>query len=329
MLRSVWRVSEADAFALPATGTSGMEAGLANLLEPGDVAIVAEAGYFGRRLAAMAERLGARVVRVSARDGEAVGTRSLLDAVDRHPSARVVAVVHAETSTGVEFPLGELGSALPADGPLLMADCVTSLGGVPLDIGAWGVDYAYSCTQKCLAAPPGMAPVAISPHAWARIRERRAPVPFALDLELLRRYWIERPAVYHHTAPILAVYALHEALRRILAEGLEARWARHAAAGAHLQAALGNRGLALVADPARQLAPLTAVRVPDGIDGKAVQAQLLAAYGIEVGGGLGLDAPPMWRIGLMGPNASTDVADRVLAAFDAVLAGEPAPTRVD
>jgi alanine-glyoxylate transaminase/serine-glyoxylate transaminase/serine-pyruvate transaminase len=148
-------------------------------------------------------------------------------------------------------------------------------------------------------------------------------VPFSLDLELLRRYWIERPAVYHHTAPILAIYALHEALRRILDEGLEARWTRHATAGAHLQAALDDRGLELVADPMRQLAPLTAVRVPDGVDGKAVQSQLLAAYGIEIGGGLGPDAPPMWRIGLMGPNATTQTADRVLGALDAVLEREP------
>jgi alanine-glyoxylate transaminase/serine-glyoxylate transaminase/serine-pyruvate transaminase len=323
LLRAVWRMPDGDVMALPATGTSAMEAGLANLLEPGDTAIVAEAGYFGRRIGDIAERHGARVVRVTAPWGETVPNDALLDALDRHPAARLVAVVHAETSTGAEHPLHELGSALLGTDALLLADCVTSLGGIPLDAGAWGIDYAFSCTQKCLAAPPGMAPVAISPHAWARIRARRAPVPFSLDLELLRRYWIERPAVYHHTAPILAVYALHEALRRILAEGLEARWARHAEAGAHLQAALGDRGLELVADPLRQLAPLTAVRVPEGVDGKAIQGQLLAAYGIEIGGGLGPDAPPMWRIGLMGPNATTHTADRVLGALDAVLEREP------
>ena len=204
-----------------------------------------------------------------------------------------------------------------------MADCVTSLGGVPLAAGAWGVDYAYSCTQKCLAAPPGMAPVAISPRAWRRIRSRRTPVPFSLDLELLRRYWVDRPAVYHHTTPILGVYALHEALSRVLEEGLQARWARHAGAAAHLQSALLERGLELLADPRRQMAPLTAVRVPDGVDGKAVQARLLAEYGIEIGGGLGPDAPPLWRIGLMGRNATVETATTVLAALDEVL--EPAP----
>ncbi len=324
MLRSVWRAGEADAFALPATGTSGMEAGLANLLEPRDVAIVAEAGYFGRRLAAMAERLGARVVRVGAPDGEAVANDDLLDAVDRHPSARLVAVVHAETSTGVEHPLAALAAALPTGGPLLMADCVTSLGGVPLDAGAWGIDYAYSCTQKCLAAPPGLSPVAVSPRAWERIAARRSPPPFSLDLELLRDYWLARPATYHHTAPILSIYALHEALRLVLAESLEERWARHAAAARHLRAALCDRGLDLLAAPDVRLDPLTAVRVPDGLDGKAIQRSLLAEHGIEVGGALGPGTPPIWRIGLMGRNATVATAERVLGALDTVLASHRA-----
>ena len=324
LLRAVWRMPEGDVLALPSTGTSAMEADIVNLLEPGDTAIVAEAGFFGRRLADIAERQGARVVRVTAPWGETVPNAALLDALEAHPEARLIAVVHAETSTGAHHPLRELATALFGYDVLLMADCVTSLGGVPLDAGAWGVDYAYSCTQKCLAAPPGMAPVAISPRAWRRIRSRRSPVPFSLDLELLRRYWVDRPAVYHHTTPVLGVYALHEALRRVLDEGLEIRWARHAAAGAHLQAALRGRGLELLAAPERQLAPLTAVRVPDGVDGKAVQARLLAEHGIEIGGGLGPAAPPMWRIGLMGRNATVATATRVLAALDGALASEPA-----
>jgi alanine-glyoxylate transaminase/serine-glyoxylate transaminase/serine-pyruvate transaminase len=196
---------------------------------------------------------------------------------------------------------------------------------VPLDVAAWGIDYAYSCTQKCLAAPPGMAPVAVSARAWERIAARRTPPPFSLDLALLRAYWLERPASYHHTAPILAVYGLHEALRLVLAEGLEDRWARHAAAARHLRAALRERGLSPLADPAARLAPLTAVRVPEGVDGKAVQTRMLREHGIEIGGGLGPDAPSMWRIGLMGRNASVETADRVLGALDAVLADERAP----
>ncbi len=322
LLRAVWRMPEGDVLALPSTGTSAMEAGIANLLEPGDTAIVAEAGFFGRRLADIAERHGANVVRLMAPWGETVPNAEIVEALERHPEARLVAVVHAETSTGALHPLRELGTELFGYDVLLMADCVTSLGGVPLAAGPWGVDYAYSCTQKCLAAPPGMAPVAISPRAWRRIRSRRTPVPFSLDLELLRRYWVDRPAVYHHTTPILGVYALHEALSRVLEEGLDARWARHAAAAAHLQSALRERGLELLADPRRQMAPLTAVRVPDGVDGKAVQARMLADHGIEIGGGLGPDAPPMWRIGLMGRNATVETAATVLDALGEVL--EPA-----
>jgi alanine-glyoxylate transaminase / serine-glyoxylate transaminase / serine-pyruvate transaminase len=323
MLRRVYRMPDGLVLPLQCTGMAGMETGIANLLEPGDSAIVARAGFFGGRIAEIAERHGVHVVEVEADWGEVVPNERILRVLDEHPAARLVAVVHAETSTGVEHPLAELAAALRGRDTLLMADCVTSLGGVPLDVGGWGVDYAYSCTQKCLAAPPGMSPVAVSEAALERIRARTQPVPFYLDLLLLERYWIERPAAYHHTAPILNIYALHEALRLALEEGLEARWARHAEAGAHLQGRIAERGLELLADPAHQLAPLTAVRVPEGVDGKAVQAHLLREHGIEIGGGLGPSAPAMWRIGLMGRNASVETADRVLAALDEALAEEP------
>jgi alanine-glyoxylate transaminase / serine-glyoxylate transaminase / serine-pyruvate transaminase len=323
MLRRAYRMPDGLVLPLQCTGMAGMETGIANLLEPGDTAIVARAGFFGGRIAEIAERHGVHVVEVEADWGEAVPNERILRALDEHPAARLVAVVHAETSTGVEHPLAELAAALRGRDTLLMADCVTSLGGVPLDVGGWGVDYAYSCTQKCLAAPPGMSPVAVSEAALERIRARTEPVPFYLDLLLLERYWIERPAAYHHTAPILNIYALHEALRLALEEGLEARWARHAEAGAHLQGRIAERGLELLADPAHQLAPLTAVRVPEGVDGKAVQAHLLREHGTEIGGGLGPSAPAMWRIGRMGHNASVETADRVLAALDEALAEEP------
>jgi alanine-glyoxylate transaminase / serine-glyoxylate transaminase / serine-pyruvate transaminase len=324
MLRAAWRMPDGLVLPLHCTGTAGMEAGIANLLEPGDTAIVAQCGYFGRRVGEIARRHGANVVEVNADWGEAVPNERLVDALDRHPHARVMAVVHAETSTGVEHPLAELGEAMRGRDTLLMADCVTSLGGVPLEAGAWGVDFAYSCTQKCLAAPPGMSPLAVSERAMERIRTRRTPVPFSFDLLLLERYWVERPAAYHHTAPVLGIYALHEALRLALAEGLEARWARHASAAAHLRRELEGRGLEVLAVPDRRLAPLTAVRVPAGVDGKAVQARLLREHGIEVGGGLGPDAPAMWRIGLMGGNASMATADRVMGALDAALSAERA-----
>jgi alanine-glyoxylate transaminase/serine-glyoxylate transaminase/serine-pyruvate transaminase len=324
MLRRAWRMPDGLVLPLHCTGTAGMEAGLANLLEPGDTAIVARSGFFGRRICEIATRCGAEVIAVNADWGEAVPNERILQELDRHPKARLVAVVQAETSTGVEQPLAELADELRDRDTLFMADCVTSLGGVEVDVGAWGIDYAYSCTQKCLAAPPGMSPVAVSEAALERIRTRRTPPPFSFDLLLLEKYWVERPAAYHHTAPILHIYALHEALRLLLDEGLEARWARHAEAGAYLQREIRSRGLELLADPNHQLAPLTAIRVPEGVDGKEIQGRLLRDHGIEVGGGLGPIAPAMWRIGLMGRNATTETADRVLAALDAVMADEPA-----
>ncbi len=322
LLRAAYRT---EGFVLPlqATGTSGMEAGLANLLEPGETAIVGTAGYFGRRIAEIARRHGASLVEVESDYGEHVPNELLLAALDRYPDARLLAVVHAETSTGVEHPLAELGDAMRGRDTLLMADCVTSLGGVELDFDAWGVDYAYSCTQKCLGAPPGMSPIAVSQRALERIRARRTPVPFSLDLLMLERYWLVRPAVYHHTAPILHIYALHEALRQLASEGLEERWRRHAEAGGLLQRELLARGFELLAEPEHQLAPLTAVRVPEGVNGKAVQTWMLRGHGIEIGGGLGPDAPPIWRIGLMGYNATTATAERVVAALDAVLERQP------
>ena len=325
LLRRVYRAPGGLVLPLHCTGTAGMETGIANLLEPGDKLIVAQCGFFGRRISEIARRHGAEVVTVEADWGESVPNAAILDTLDEHPDARMVAVVHAETSTGVEHPLGELGAALKDRDTLLMADCVTSLAGIPLEVDAWGVDFAYACTQKCLAAPPGMSPVAVSERAMERLRARTTPVPFSFDLLLLERYWIERPAAYHHTAPILGIYALHEALCQVLREGLEERWARHEKAARHLQTAIEARGLTLLADAEHRLAPLTAVRVPEGVDGKAVQAQLLRDYGIEIGGGLGPDAPSMWRIGLMGRNASVEAADRVLAALDAALVEEAAP----
>lgn len=325
MLRTPWRMPDGLVLPLHCSGTAGMETGIVNLLEPGDTAIVAQSGYFGRRIGEIARRHGAKVVEVNADWGKAVPNERLVDALDRHPHARLLAVVHAETSTGVEHPLAELGAAMRGRDTLLMADCVTSLGGIPLEAGRWGIDFAYSCSQKCLGAPPGMSPLAVSERAMERIRARRAPVPFSFDLLLLERYWIERPAAYHHTAPILGIYALHEALRLALAEGVTERWARHAEAAEHLRAQLEALGLEVLAEPDHRLAPLTAVRVPAGVDGKAVQARLLREHGIEVGGGLGPDAPAMWRIGLMGKNATVETADRVLAALGEVLAKERAP----
>ena len=328
MLRAVYGVQDGIALPLQATGMSGMEAGMVNLVSPGDVVIVGYAGFFGRRIAQMAARHGAEVVEVTGDWGEVVPNAALLEALERRPEARLLAVVHAETSTGAQHPLAELGAAMRDRDTLLFADCVTSLGGIPLSFSEWGLDFAYSCTQKALGAPPGMSPIAFSQRALERARSVERGVPFSFDIELLLDYWVTRPATYHHTAPILHIYALYQALRLTLEEGLEGRWARHEEAGRHLQGKLRERGYEFVADPEHQLPHLTAVRVPEGIDGKRVQRRLLDEHGIEVGGGLGADAPSMWRIGLMGPNASNDIADRVLTALETVLADEPAPARV-
>ena len=320
--RQVYKAKGGLVFPHQATGSSGMECGLQNLLEPGDTAIVANTGFFGNRIAKMAMRTGANVVEVKADYGQIVPNDQLLDAIDANPGARLVAVVHAETSTGVRHPVEELGRELQRRGgdTLLFVDCVTSLGAHDVRFDEWGFDYAYSCTQKALAAPPGMSPVAISDRALERVAARKQPVPFTFDLDLLRKFWVDRPVTYHHTAPILHIYALHEALRGALEEGLDNRFQRHADAGAYLQEEVRNRGLDLLADPEYQLAQLTAVRVPDGVDGKNVQTRVLREHEIEIGGGLGPDAPPIWRLGLMGYNARREAADQVLAALDAVLA---------
>ena len=320
--RRVYNAGGGLVFPHQATGSSGMECGLVNLLEPGDTAIVAVTGFFGNRIARMAERTGATVVEVRADYGQIAPNEALLDAIDANPDARLVAVVHAETSTGVRHPVEELGRELKRRGSdtLLFVDCVTSLGAHPVEFDEWGFDYAYSCTQKALAAPPGMSPVAISDRALERVAARKTPVPFTFDLDLLRKYWIERPITYHHTAPILHIYALHEALRGVLDEGLENRFQRHADAGGYLQEQVRSRGLELLAEPDHQLAQLTAVCVPEGVDGKEVQARVLEDHDVEIGGGLGPDAPPIWRLGLMGHNARRDAADQVLAALDAALA---------
>ena len=320
--RRVYNAEGGLVFPHQATGSSGMECGLVNLLEPGDTAIVAVTGFFGNRIARMAERTGAKVVEVRADYGQIAPNEALLDAIDANPDARLVAVVHAETSTGVRHPVEELGRELKRRGgdTLLFVDCVTSLGAHPVEFDEWGFDYAYSCTQKALAAPPGMSPLAISDRALERVAARKTPVPFTFDLDLLRKYWIDRPITYHHTAPILHIYALHEALRGVLDEGLDNRFQRHADAGGYLQEQIRSRGLELLADPDYQLAQLTAVCVPEGVDGKEVQGRVLKEHDVEIGGGLGPDAPPIWRLGLMGHNARRDAADQVLAALDAVLA---------
>jgi len=321
-MRALWRRPEGGlTIALSSSGTSAMEAGFLSLVDPGDTVISCHWGFFGSRLNDFAHRVGANVVELTADFGQIVSVDRIMETLAANPDAKIVGVVHAETSTGAEFPLGELAEAMRASGSdaLLYADCVTSLGGQQVEAEAWRIDYGYSCSQKALGCPPGIAPVTISERGVAAIQRHQGAVPYYYDFEELSKYWIDRPITYHHTMPILQYYALYTGIRLALEEGLEARWARNADAGRYFQEEIRSRGYELLADPDHQLVELTAVKVPEGVDGKEVQTRILREHGIEVGGGLGPKAPPIWRVGLMGVNAHRETADRVLAAFDAVL----------
>jgi alanine-glyoxylate transaminase/serine-glyoxylate transaminase/serine-pyruvate transaminase len=320
-LKALWRRADGLSLCFSASGTSGMEAGFANLTQPGDTVLVIQAGFFGARIAEMARRAQTDLLELTAPLGQIVPLDQVEKTLKAHPDTKLVGVVHAETSTGVRYPVAELGAILRANAPeaLLLVDAVTSLGGEDVSPAEWSVDYAYSCSQKSLGCPPGLSPFSISPRGLERIRDRKAPVSFSFDIDLLEKYWLERPMTYHHTMPILQYYALYEGIRLALEEGLERRWARHEDAGRYFQAAMRDRGHTFLSDPDHQLWELSAIDVPEGVDGKEIQTRILREHGIEVGGGLGPTAPPIWRVGLMGVNANRETADRVLAAFDAVL----------
>jgi alanine-glyoxylate transaminase/serine-glyoxylate transaminase/serine-pyruvate transaminase len=321
-LKALWRTSTGLTICLSSSGTSAMEAGFMNLVDPGDTVISCHWGFFGSRLNDFAHRVGANVIELTADFGQVVSVDTIMETLAANPATKIVSVVHAETSTGAEFPLADLAAAMRASGSdaLLYADCVTSLGGQQVEFEQWGVDYAYSCSQKALGCPPGIAPVAISDRAIATMQRHQSPVPYYYDFEELTKYWIDRPITYHHTMPILQYYALYTGIRLALEEGLDQRWARHTDAGRYFQDEIRSRGFELLAAPDNQLVELTAVKVPEGVDGKEVQTRFLREFNLEVGGGLGPKAPPIWRVGLMGVNANRDAANRVLEAFDSVVA---------
>jgi alanine-glyoxylate transaminase/serine-glyoxylate transaminase/serine-pyruvate transaminase len=317
-LRAVFRTTNEATLALPGTGSSGMEAALVNLLEPGDQVLACIAGYFGERLADLAARQGARVLRVEAPWGETITADAVESALaGAEGPVKVVTLVHAETSTGAHQPVPEIARAAKAHGALLVLDAVTSLGGVPVEVDAWGVDVCYACSQKCLSAPPGLAPITISSAALAAIAARKTPCrSFYLDLGLLRKYWgSER--MYHHTAATNLGYALLEALRMLEEEGLENRWARHMERHAELRAGLEARDLRYI--PKESLPHLNAVHVPEGVDDAQVRRSLLQHYDIEIGAGLGPFKGKAWRIGLMGASATRANIALLLAALDGLL----------
>jgi alanine-glyoxylate transaminase/serine-glyoxylate transaminase/serine-pyruvate transaminase len=300
-LRAVFRTANELTLPISGTGSAGMEACFVNLVEPGDTVIVGVNGVFGERMCEVARRCGAEVVRVDEPWGRAIDPQRLLDARAAHPGARLVAVVHAETSTGVANDIAPL-AALRATDTLLLVDTVTSLGGIPVEVDEWTVDAVYSGTQKCLGVPPGLAPVSFSARAVERVRSRAAaPQSWYLDLGLIADY-VGTARRYHHTAPISMLYALHAGLGVLLDEGLEASWARHRVAGDQLQHALPELGFRLFAEE-RRLPQLTSAWLPEGVDDAKLRGALRERYSIEVGGGLGELAGKGWRIGLMGNSA--------------------------
>ncbi|GMU79808.1 MAG: hypothetical protein AMXMBFR46_25970 [Acidimicrobiia bacterium] len=318
-LRRVFRTENALTLPVSGTGSAGMEACFVNLLEPGDTAIVGANGVFGERMCEVARRCGAEVVRVDAEWGRALDPQRLLDAQRAHPHARVLAVVHAETSTGVENHVAPLRALRDTD-TLLVLDTVTSLAGIPVEVDEWGVDACYSGTQKCLGVAPGLSPVTFSPRAVERVQARaQAPQSWYLDLGLIASYVAGSARVYHHTAPVSMVFSLHAALGAILDEGLDAVWARHRAVGAHLQEALPELGFRLLAEEGHRLPELTTAWLPDGAHDTALRSALLTDYGIEVGGGLGQFAGAAWRIGLMGHSARERSVVALLGALRDLL----------
>lgn len=317
-LRTVFRTANALTLPVSGTGSAGMEACFVNLLEPGDTVIVGVNGVFGERMCEVARRCGATVVRVEAPWGAPIDPARLLEAQRAHASARVLAVVHAETSTGVENDVAPL-RALQETDTLLLVDAVTSLGGIPLEVDGWGIDACYSGSQKCLGVPPGLAPLTFSARAVARLRGRSAPPQsWYLDLGLIGDY-VGGARKYHHTAPTAMIVALRAGLGALLDEGLEAAWARHRAVGSRLQDALPDLGCSLIAPAGHRLPQLTSTFVPEGRDEAVVRKALLAGYGIEVGGGLGEFAGKAWRIGLMGHSARERSVTTLLGALRELL----------
>ena len=318
LLRYAWQTDNRLTLPMSGTGSSAMEATLANTVEPGDRVLVAVKGYFGNRLVDMAGRYRADVRVVEKPWGEAFSLEELEAALIEHKPA-ILALVHAETSTGICQPMEGIGDLCRQHNCLLLLDTVTSLGGVPLFLDEWKVDLAYSCSQKGLSCPPGLGPFTMGPRAEEKLSSRKDKVPnWYLDVSLLNQYW-GSDRVYHHTAPVNMNFGMREALRLLAEEGLEQAWARHRRNAEALWSGLESMGLVLHAPESLRLPTLTTVRIPDGVDGKAFSQHLLNQHGIEVGGGLGTLAGKIWRIGLMGYNSTPENVDRLLNLFDTEL----------
>lgn len=319
MLRELFQTKNELTFAVSATGSAGMETCFVNLLEPGDEALVCVNGVFGTRMCDIVERCQAKLIRVDAPWGKPIEPADVKKALEKC-NPKLVAIVHAETSTGVLGPLEEIGKMTHEAGALFVVDMVTSLGGVEVRVDDWGVDAVYSGTQKCISAPPGLSPVSFSARAVEVMDKRKSKVQsWYLDLSMVRNYWSGAKRAYHHTAPISMVYSLYEALRLILEEGLEARFARHRRNHELLRDGLCEMGFDFLVAPEYRLPMLNAVKIPEGLDEAAVRQRLLNEYNIEIGGGLGDFAGKLWRIGLMGCSCTENHVNMLLAALRQIM----------
>jgi alanine-glyoxylate transaminase/serine-glyoxylate transaminase/serine-pyruvate transaminase len=319
LLQQVMRTKNHVTFPISGTGSAGMEASFANLVEPGDRVLVLANGFFGQRMTDVAARLGAIVDAVEFEWGTPIALDAVKAKLGGQPY-KVVAAVHAETSTGVTNPIADIGRLVKPTGAMFVVDCVTSLGGMPVEVDGWGIDAIYSCSQKGLSCPPGLSPFSLSDRAVNALLARKTKVAsWYLDASLIVNYWEGKKRAYHHTAPINMIYGLYQALLNVTNEGLDAVFARHRAAHQKLVAGIEKLGLEMLVRPDARMPMLNTVKVPAGVDEAKVRARLLDEHKIEIGAGLGPLAGKVWRIGIMGHAARTENVDRFLAAFEKVL----------
>lgn len=318
MLRYVFQTGNELTLPISGTGSAAMESAVANLLEPGDSILVGVNGYFSERICEMASRYGAKVRRLERPWGEVFSPEEVNKALSKEP-AKVVALIHAETSTGAIQPMEGMGKVIHDHGGLFLIDCVTSLGGLPVGIDDWDVDVAYSCSQKCLSCPPGLGPLTVGSRAREALHKRKSKVAnWYLDLTLIEKYW-GNERTYHHTAPITMNFGLREALRIVQEEGLEPRIARHLANSSLLWEGLEDLGLKLVVPRDHRLPTLTTVQIPEGVNDAEIRQRLLQEYNVEVAGGLGAFKGKVWRIGLMGYSSRLENVVLVLSALRRLL----------